>query len=106
MLEPLYTCNLACVGCAVERHTGKLKDRLPLELCLQAVDECGAPAVSLCGGEPTIYPELPDLIEVEDLRGDLQMHSTWSDGKNTIEEMISACALSLPVSTASLARVC
>ena len=63
MLEPLYTCNLACVGCAVERHTGKLKDRLPLELCLQAVDECGAPAVSLCGGEPTIYPELPDLIE-------------------------------------------
>lgn len=36
--------------------------------------------------------ELPDLIEVEDLRGDLQMHSTWSDGKNTIEEMISACA--------------
>ena len=63
MLEPLYTCNLACVGCAIERHTGKLKDRLPLELCLQAVDECGAPAVSLCGGEPTIYPELPDLIE-------------------------------------------
>ena len=63
MLEPLYTCNLACVGCAVERHTGKLKDRLPLELCLQAVDESGAPVVSLCGGEPTIYPELPDLIE-------------------------------------------
>ena len=40
MLEPLYTCNLACIGCAVERHTGKLKDRLPVELCLQAVDEC------------------------------------------------------------------
>jgi DNA polymerase (family 10) len=36
--------------------------------------------------------ELPDLIEVEDLRGDLQMHSTWSDGKSSIEEMISACA--------------
>ncbi len=63
MLEPLYTCNLACIGCATERHTGKLKDRLPVETCLQAVDECGAPAVSICGGEPTIYPELPELIE-------------------------------------------
>ncbi len=62
MLEPLYTCNLACLGCAVERHTGKLKDRLPVELCLQAVDECGAPGVSLCGGEPTIYPELEELV--------------------------------------------
>ncbi len=62
MLEPLYTCNLACLGCAVERHTGKLKDRLPLEKCLQAVDDCGAPGVSICGGEPTLYPELPELI--------------------------------------------
>ena len=56
MLEPLYTCNLACIGCSIERHTGKLADRLPLESCLQAVDECGAPIVSICGGEPTLYP--------------------------------------------------
>src|SRR5262245_36256384 len=63
MLEPLYTCNLACIGCAVERHTGKLKDRLPLEKCLQALDECGAPSLSICGGEPTLYPELPQLIQ-------------------------------------------
>jgi hopanoid biosynthesis associated radical SAM protein HpnH len=62
MLEPLYTCNLACIGCALERHTGKLKDRLPLEACLLAVDQSEAPAVSLCGGEPTLYPELPELI--------------------------------------------
>jgi hopanoid biosynthesis associated radical SAM protein HpnH len=62
MLEPLYTCNLACIGCAVERHTGKLKDRLPLESCFRAVEESGAPAVSICGGEPTVYPELPELI--------------------------------------------
>jgi hopanoid biosynthesis associated radical SAM protein HpnH len=62
MLEPLYTCNLACIGCAIERHTGKLKDRLPPETCLQALDDCGAPAVSICGGEPTVYPELPELI--------------------------------------------
>jgi len=63
MLEPLYTCNLACLGCAVERHTGKLKDRLPVDVCLAALDACGAPAVSICGGEPTVYPELPELVE-------------------------------------------
>src|ERR1043166_5709658 len=63
MLEPLYTCNLACLGCSTERHTGKLKDRLPVEKCLQAVDESGAPGVSICGGEPTVYPELKELVE-------------------------------------------
>jgi hopanoid biosynthesis associated radical SAM protein HpnH len=63
MLEPLYTCNLACIGCATERHTGKLKDRLSVETCLKAVDDCGAPMVSICGGEPTIYPELKELID-------------------------------------------
>jgi hopanoid biosynthesis associated radical SAM protein HpnH len=63
MLEPLYTCNLACIGCAIERHTGKLEDRLPVETCLQAVEDSGAPIVSICGGEPTVYPELPELID-------------------------------------------
>ncbi len=63
MLEPLYTCNLACIGCATERHTGRLKDRLPVDVCLKAVDDSGAPAVSICGGEPTVYPELPELVE-------------------------------------------
>ncbi|MEK6661608.1 MAG: adenosyl-hopene transferase HpnH, partial [candidate division NC10 bacterium] len=62
MLEPLYTCNLACLGCSLERHTGKLEDRLTLEQCLNAVDQSGAPAVSICGGEPTIYPELKELM--------------------------------------------
>src|SRR4030095_2526669 len=62
MLEPLYTCNLACLGCAVERHTGKLKDRLPLEKCLHGVDVSRAPVVWICGGEPTLYPELPELV--------------------------------------------
>jgi hopanoid biosynthesis associated radical SAM protein HpnH len=62
MLEPLYTCNLQCLGCAVERHTGKLADRLSPEKCLQASDDCGAPIVNICGGEPTLYPELPQLI--------------------------------------------
>jgi hopanoid biosynthesis associated radical SAM protein HpnH len=62
MLEPLYACNLACLGCSVERHTGRVRDRLPLETCLDAVETCGAPMVSICGGEPTLYPELDQLI--------------------------------------------
>lgn len=63
MLEPLYTCNLACIGCAVERHTGKLKDRLSVEKCLEAARVTEVPTVALCGGEPTLYPELPELIQ-------------------------------------------
>ena len=63
MLEPLHTCNLACIGCSPERYSGDLKDRLSLADCLKAVDESGTPVVSICGGEPTIYPELPELID-------------------------------------------
>lgn len=62
MLEPLYACNLACIGCSAERHSGKISDRLPLATCLRAAEDCGAPIVNLCGGEPTLYPELIDLI--------------------------------------------
>lgn len=62
MLEPLYTCNLACIGCSTERHTGKLKDRLPVEKCLQAAEDAGTPIVAVCGGEPMLYPELPELL--------------------------------------------
>src|SRR5215468_10486178 len=62
MLEPLYTCNLACLGCALERHTGKLSDRLSLDACFQAVADAQAPVVSICGGEPTLYPELGELV--------------------------------------------
>jgi hopanoid biosynthesis associated radical SAM protein HpnH len=63
MLEPLYTCNLACVGCTPERHQGELKDRLSLDQCIEAIDSSGAPIMSICGGEPTIYPEIVPLVE-------------------------------------------
>ena len=63
MLEPLHTCNLACLGCSPERYSGDLKDRLSLEQCLAAVDDAGTPVVSICGGEPTIYPELKELVD-------------------------------------------
>ena len=63
MLEPLYTCNLACLGCSVERYSGKLADRMSLDRCFKAVDDCGAPIVNVCGGEPTLFPELKGLID-------------------------------------------
>lgn len=63
MLEPLYTCNLACLGCSTERYTGKLKDRMSVQQCLDAVEACGAPIVNICGGEPTLYPELKELVD-------------------------------------------
>ena len=43
MLEPLYTCNLACLGCSTERHTGRLEDRSSLGKCFEAVEQSGAP---------------------------------------------------------------
>ena len=63
MLEPLHTCNLACVGCSPERYSGDLKDRLPLSKCFEAVESSGAPVVSVCGGEPTVYPEIAELVD-------------------------------------------
>jgi len=62
MLEPLWTCNLACIGCSAERHTGHIGDRLSVEKCLEAAERSGAPLVSICGGEPTVYPELDELV--------------------------------------------
>ncbi|HPP53487.1 MAG TPA: adenosyl-hopene transferase HpnH [Thermoguttaceae bacterium] len=63
MLEPLHTCNLRCDGCGrIREYGGRLEDRLRVEECLAAVEECGAPVVSVCGGEPLLYPELPELL--------------------------------------------
>jgi len=64
MLEPTHLCNLACEGCGKVREFQKsLRDMLPLESCLAAVEECGAPVVSICGGEPTLYPHLDALVQ-------------------------------------------
>ncbi|MCS7306777.1 MAG: adenosyl-hopene transferase HpnH [Thermoguttaceae bacterium] len=64
MLEPLHTCNLHCEGCGrIREYGGRLEDRLSVAECVAAADECAAPIVSLCGGEPLLYPELSELLK-------------------------------------------
>jgi MoaA/NifB/PqqE/SkfB family radical SAM enzyme len=61
-LEPLHTCNLSCTGCGrIREYSTNLKDMMPLEDCLAAARECDAPMVSVCGGEPLIYPKIEEL---------------------------------------------
>jgi hopanoid biosynthesis associated radical SAM protein HpnH len=63
MLEPLHACNLTCTGCGrIREYSQTIKDRLTVAECLASVDECGAPIVSICGGEPLIYPEIGRLV--------------------------------------------
>src|SRR5438477_10358558 len=63
-LEPLHTCNLTCTGCGrIREYSTSLKDLLPLEDCLAAANECNAPMISVCGGEPLIYPQIEALVK-------------------------------------------
>ncbi len=64
MLEPLFRCNLACSGCGkIDYPDAILNKRLSVEECLQAVDECGAPMVSIPGGEPLLHKEIDKIVE-------------------------------------------
>lgn len=61
-LEPLHTCNLTCTGCGrIREYSTSLKDVMSLEDCLGAAEESGAPMISICGGEPLIYPKIEEL---------------------------------------------
>lgn len=64
MLEPLFRCNLACSGCGkIDYPDEILNQRLSLAECLDAVDECNAPVVSIAGGEPLLHKEMPEIVE-------------------------------------------
>src|ERR1051326_1271050 len=63
-LEPLHTCNLTCTGCGrIREYSTSLKDMMSLEDCLGSATECDAPMVSICGGEPLIYPKIEELVD-------------------------------------------
>jgi hopanoid biosynthesis associated radical SAM protein HpnH len=64
MLEPLFRCNLNCIGCGKIAYSEEVLDRrLSVEECLAASEECGAPVVSVTGGEPLLHREMPRIVE-------------------------------------------
>jgi hopanoid biosynthesis associated radical SAM protein HpnH len=64
MLEPLFRCNLACQGCGkIDYPADILNQRLSYDECMSAIDECGAPCVSIAGGEPLLHREMPQIVE-------------------------------------------
>ena len=64
MLEPLFRCNLACSGCGkIDYPSDILNKRLSYEKCMEAIDECGAPMVSIAGGEPLIHKEMRQIVQ-------------------------------------------
>ena len=64
MLEPTHLCNLHCPGCGrIREYKDTLNEKLTVEQCLKAVDECGAPVVTITGGEPLLYDEVDVLVK-------------------------------------------
>jgi hopanoid biosynthesis associated radical SAM protein HpnH len=63
-LEPLFACNLKCGGCGkIQQPAALLKQRMPVEQAIAAVEECGAPMVSIAGGEPLMHPQIDELTQ-------------------------------------------
>jgi hopanoid biosynthesis associated radical SAM protein HpnH len=63
-VEPLFACNLACNGCGkVQYPTEILRQRLTVEQVVEAIEECGAPMVSIAGGEPLLHPDIDKMVE-------------------------------------------
>src|SRR5215471_1501500 len=62
-LEPLFACNLKCAGCGkIQQPHDVLKQRMPVEQAMAAIEECGAPMVSLAGGEPLMHPQIDEIV--------------------------------------------
>ncbi|HEY2172645.1 MAG TPA: adenosyl-hopene transferase HpnH [Mycobacteriales bacterium] len=62
-LEPLFACNLSCPGCGKIQHPADvLKQRMPVEQAIGAIEECGAPMVSIAGGEPLMHPQIDVIV--------------------------------------------
>jgi hopanoid biosynthesis associated radical SAM protein HpnH len=62
-LEPLFACNLKCAGCGkIQQPHTVLKQRMPVDQAVAAVEECGAPIVSIAGGEPLMHPQIDEIV--------------------------------------------
>src|ERR1700745_4383411 len=63
-LEPLYACNLKCAGCGkIQQPHTLLKQRMPVDQAVAAIEECGAPMVSIAGGEPLMHPQIDEIVD-------------------------------------------
>jgi len=86
MLEPLHACNLKCNGCGrIREYADTLGQQLSVDDCLHAVTECDAPIVSICGGEPLLYP---DIIELTDKILQLGKHIYLCTNGTLLEEKL------------------
>src|SRR3954451_22992930 len=64
-LEPLFACNLKCGGCGkIQQPAHLLKQRMPVQQAVGAVEESGAPMVSIAGGEPLMHPQIDEITRI------------------------------------------
>ena len=87
MLEPLFRCNLACVGCGkIDYPDAILNKRLTVQECLDAVDECGAPMVAIPGGEPLIHKEIGEEAGTPSylIADGSEVEPDWFQGATTV----------------------
>ena len=95
MLEPLFQCNLACSGCGkIDYPKEILQKRVSVDDALRAVDECGAPIVSIPGGEPLIHKEMPQIVAGIVAREQIRLPLHQRDSAVETYRRISAFSLS------------
>ena len=108
MLEPLFQCNLACAGCGkIDYSNDILRKRMSVEDALNAVDECGAPVVSIPGGEPLLRQDLPELIGETSGTGKFKIIGLTTNGvllATKLDRLVEAGLNRLNISLDSLDR--
>ena len=106
MLEPLHLCNLSCLGCGrIREYKDTMQDKLTLQQCLDAVVECGAPVVSICGGEPLLYPQIGELVkEVIALKRHIHLCTNAIELERSLDKFTPSTFLNLNFSIDGMAK--
>jgi len=89
MLEPTLGCNIACIGCGKIREYESNKARLTVDECLHAAEECPAPVISICGGEPLIFKGIEDVVGgFLEMRRNIQLCTNAQIGRASCRERV------------------